>query len=491
MTDFGAREVVDRTRQAVYRSYDDAQHFCVSVTIAKVADAAHPLRNADGGVLLGGQGQAQARRREAPGRLGVRTGDNAAPIDVPITLKVKWQEKHARPAASRQRAADDTAPDEQEPIDVERQLVKNDILYTLVDNEVTDSDATRAAYSTPSTVMCIMGQLHRESVCLCRMQLYTSGLLIMTPGFSLTGSKYRVLCGDGQVFDYVVEHGSSQLSETDSAKVGSVMEEISRIKADEIAEVVGRKFTAKPDVLYYRRIHVHGCIQQAWGFDRSDYLKYYLPITEAVVPDPSVPDQLLASYTQSSQATFNRATRRNEATFAFPLDLCLLEKRRNASPRVYFSVHAFDHFGRHFTLGYTYLQIPAVAGKHSFTLSCWRPQGSIRQQMREWFLGSGEELDDDSLQPLLETAGVQDGQPAVPAHRRPLNLFGVRTISTGYISVTLHVTHQSREQPGAAANSRQKRLLTTAPPGESRAIHEALERARARLEAIKAARATR
>ena len=100
---------------------------------------------------------------------------------------------------------------------------------------------------------------------------------------------------------------------------------------------------------------------------------------------------------------------------------------REESPKVIFQVYHVGSFGRVSVEGYGYLDMPSGSGTCTHEVPTWRPEGTISQQLEEFFVGGMNTLFD----PAYVTAGFRSSANAGKA----INRFGVKTVGSGELKV--------------------------------------------------------
>lgn len=137
--------------------------------------------------------------------------------------------------------------------------------------------------------------------------------------------------------------------------------------------------------------HAEGTIgkQDVWTVQQPAVLEAITQRSHAIFSlDPNVPskDSLFPS--------------QRECYFSFPFEFKLLKKiaQLSSPPILYLQVHALSRWGIHRVIGYAYVHLPlSAAGEHELEVECWVPQGSLRDQKKEFFLGVGPTLRDVRL----------------------------------------------------------------------------------------------
>ena len=107
-------------------------------------------------------------------------------------------------------------------------------------------------------------------------------------------------------------------------------------------------------------------------------------------------------------------------------------------PQLFFEVGSSGCWGRHYVEGYGYASIPRRPGTYDIAVNTWKPRGSIRDRMADFFLGGARHLADH----------VNYSAHPNPADRGPfLNKYGFMTESSGEVRLRVSVVVQRKELP--------------------------------------------
>ena len=202
------------------------------------------------------------------------------------------------------------------------------------------------------------------------------------------------------------------------------------------------------------RVHFFGDIMSAGGFEAPNlFIRFELVLppggewrvdsaqhtTQTVRgADGSVS---LVCFTQTSQMVRRRGEGGMwESFYAFgmPFELhCVSASSSRQHPRMMLEVHSERHLGSQRLEGYAVLQLTPSPGAHRTVVQCWKPVQSVRQSLREFFLGITGELEDPSF-------------VAVPAgHTGPfVNKFGFHSETTGHLEVRWNCLAQQPDDRG-------------------------------------------
>lgn len=142
-----------------------------------------------------------------------------------------------------------------------------------------------------------------------------------------------------------------------------------------------------------------------------------------------------------------------------------------APPQLYFSVFSKDKWDRHRVQGYAYMNLETRhAGCEDVVLPCWKPEGSLRAQETDFFLGGATRLADvtyagvpstflaaDAVRPSRAasqeaggTAPAFSAAAAVTEANVALSRFGFRSVSTGELGIRRNTILQFRPPPPRA-----------------------------------------
>ena len=111
------------------------------------------------------------------------------------------------------------------------------------------------------------------------------------------------------------------------------------------------------------------------------------------------------------------------ALWEHPVDVHFSCASLTGWPQLLVTLWRQDSMGRNEVCGYGGARIPACSGLHQLELACWRPEGSLLQEVSAAFLGGG-------LPHLTDSTMV-----AHPEGRR----HAIATSSAGVVSVELNV----------------------------------------------------
>lgn len=269
------------------------------------------------------------------------------------------------------------------------------------------------------------------------------GLVEMHPSFNTEEQVvHQFTTPYGVVYHYQIENanGLSSLQEREVAAV----DELSKVlKQTRLKNEVGDKFSVPP-AWPTKRLHVFGEIASAQGFEADKdfhFVEAQLVLPERVVLEPACSAAVANSEvaTQMSKPAVN-AMGEGVWHFGLPFELEMRElEAGGALPRLYLCVNSLDSWERHRVEGYSHVDIPLTAGSYSLTGSAWKPKGTIRESMQDFFVGGA-----------LQLVHHQHPVPPASVKTRCLSYHGFQTVSTGSVTVKVHVVVQH-----AGAHSRE------------------------------------
>eukprot|EP00754_Rhynchopus_humris_P007911 Rhum_TRINITY_DN13620_c1_g1::Rhum_TRINITY_DN13620_c1_g1_i1::g.62099::m.62099 len=203
------------------------------------------------------------------------------------------------------------------------------------------------------------------------------------------------------------------------------------------------------------RVHFFGDIMSAGGFEAPNlFIRFELVLppggewrVDSVQHTQTVRGAdgavSLVCFTQTSQMVRRRGEGGMwESFYAFgmPFELhCVCASSSRQHPRMMLEVHSERHLGSQRLEGYAVLQLTPSPGAHRTVVQCWKPVQSVRQSLREFFLGITGELEDPSF-------------VSVPAgHTGPfVNKFGFHSETTGHLEVRWNCLAQQPDDRGGA-----------------------------------------
>jgi B9 domain-containing protein 2 len=78
-----------------------------------------------------------------------------------------------------------------------------------------------------------------------------------------------------------------------------------------------------------------------------------------------------------------------------PIDIHFASASIQGWPRMVMQVWELDEFGRSILAGYGFVHMPTSPGYHELEVHCWRPCGSVMEELNYYFLGTSSRLVDE------------------------------------------------------------------------------------------------
>ncbi|XP_014666947.1 PREDICTED: B9 domain-containing protein 2-like [Priapulus caudatus] len=136
-------------------------------------------------------------------------------------------------------------------------------------------------------------------------------------------------------------------------------------------------------------LHILGQIVGASGFpDHSLFCKWGIHAGGAW--------KVLAGL-REGQTQVDNPQNEDFAVWAHPVDVHFATKGLQGWPKFHFQVWHQDTFGRNELYGYGFCHVPTSPGIHELECATWRPVGSLREQISQYFLGGGLQLRNPDL----------------------------------------------------------------------------------------------
>jgi B9 domain-containing protein 2 len=80
-----------------------------------------------------------------------------------------------------------------------------------------------------------------------------------------------------------------------------------------------------------------------------------------------------------------------------PIDLHMTTSSMQGWPRIRLQVWELDDYGRTNLAGYGFAHLPTNAGTYEFAVPCWRPTGSLPEEISSFFLGTNPQLTNEEV----------------------------------------------------------------------------------------------
>ena len=111
------------------------------------------------------------------------------------------------------------------------------------------------------------------------------------------------------------------------------------------------------------------------------------------------------------------------ALWNHPIDVHFAAASMQGWPRIVMQVWELDEYGRSVLSGYGFTHLPTNPGYHELEIRCWRPSGSLMEELQSFFLGTSSCLVDEQV--IFGNAWEKRSQ--------------LTTISSGTIKMNIHV----------------------------------------------------
>ena len=266
---------------------------------------------------------------------------------------------------------------------------------------------------------------HSTEHVLAKIVMYQeSDIIEMRPGFNpmevndKTGEKlmmkYHFISPKGNIFEYYFEN-AGLYDEYQEKKLLAIEKEREEEKIMEMMSRVSSSLVgipASPEDLRMRAF-IEIMYAQNFGTESEQlYVQYelVLPGNWSYGPLMSEKDQVAYKFgcTQTSRVKSEEIVDlglgkivtgvKDKANFCFPLEFDLYRSGSEVGtdgqwPQIIFTVNSRDSWERHTTVGYGYFTLPNTPGSKTVSINTWKPQGSVRQQMSDWFVGGSRMLD--------------------------------------------------------------------------------------------------
>lgn len=100
---------------------------------------------------------------------------------------------------------------------------------------------------------------------------------------------------------------------------------------------------------------------------------------------------------KEGQSQFAFPSTNGDCIWNHPIDVHFTTANMKGWPRILLQIWNLDAYGRTNLLGYAFTHLPSSHGMHVIKLSCWRPKGTLGEEIMNHFLGTSIHLNRDSL----------------------------------------------------------------------------------------------
>lgn len=270
---------------------------------------------------------------------------------------------------------------------------------------------------------------------LCTIKYYNSKMVSVCPGFSSVldsrndplawkkGPKlstYQFYSPAGSLYEYAIENeneiypeDTDLLQEAENAEMQYDVQQVEQWR-----HRCGFQVFDVPDDGFDARLILHIEIVSAKHFDgQYIYMKYSLDLDHQ---GWKVDGQVNVSGTTQTCMAASETIDGSGASmvhFGFPIELNLLHQMhsnpcwRQNGPRINLQIFSTDAWGRIVLEGYATMALPIVPGYHDTTITSWKPVDTIRNRMKDYFIGNEHRtIDSEMLKPssdFLTRYGLQ------------------------------------------------------------------------------------
>eukprot|EP00026_Physarum_polycephalum_P005295 Phypoly_transcript_05327.p1 GENE.Phypoly_transcript_05327~~Phypoly_transcript_05327.p1 ORF type:complete len:579 (+),score=81.21 Phypoly_transcript_05327:169-1905(+) len=322
---------------------------------------------------------------------------------------------------------------------------------------------------------------------LCTVRAYENGTLELRPGFTKDINKPYSLKTDDvfTTYEYYIENY------TPFPVIKAPMSNAPPAVPER--PLVGAPFVQGPVDPSDIRIHVFAEIILAKGFSSTPlFVEYVVELPEKwrhYYPDEPLDEGNDDSAPLNGFSQFGRCKpdpddpTSSVTHFGFPFEVHAEGPENEHFPKVYFVVHTQDYWDRHQVLGYGYALIPRTSGRCEIDISMWRPLGSVRSQLRSFFIGASPELHNTKYVASTKSENYNlSGNP-----KRAMSKYGFRTVSSGgFLKIRMECAFQQRPpEPEKKEGDIGVSLSSQWGRAPDTAVLHALARAKQRIEMIK------
>mmetsp|Transcript_49762 Transcript_49762/g.128022 ORF Transcript_49762/g.128022 Transcript_49762/m.128022 type:complete len:615 (-) Transcript_49762:310-2154(-) len=271
--------------------------------------------------------------------------------------------------------------------------------------------------------MAKQGKLKWNHTVLCSLKVYDNGNIDMTPGFTSNQQRYTFVSASGLAYAFKLEnYASTRNDKLTSDAIDAMIRPKAEVGDFEQPLLDGRV-----------KVYARGEIIGTKGFDVSSlYVQHYVQPSEDWTASDGTRLTCCTQLGRTKKIESNGETIRT-VHLSFPLQLEFVGERLRNMPQVFFQVCSYDFWDRVRLHGYGYWEVPKRPGYYDVTIPCWRPQPSLGEQVREFYVGGAKELQDIRFVAL-----------PVSSSQKRLSKFGFNTEGTGEIHIRMSVTMMAK-----------------------------------------------
>ncbi|KAH3743326.1 centriole proteome protein [Pelomyxa schiedti] len=309
---------------------------------------------------------------------------------------------------------------------------------------------------------------------LCEVRFFPqTGRLELRPDLNNTlHPYYKFTTEDGQEFEWAIssptsnptkhEPSKSSAAQVDSITRRSVLQQ-NRAALQTQQTYQFHNFVPPPTDPSLFRAYIFGEVMESINFpDNNTFIEFFIHIPEGWIPKQPLKD--LSSVTHITDPVWGPPTDgiciccsgsgsctngcsftpRSIAHFNHPFELeaesppsFTTPSNENSCPVMYFKVQSRDRWNCNRVLGYGHAKLIPATGSHTLHIQTWMPAPTVRQQLREHFIGASIELQD--LAYLSGAADIPDSTT-----NSTLSRYGFETTPTGIVVIRYNCILQSK-----------------------------------------------
>ena len=144
--------------------------------------------------------------------------------------------------------------------------------------------------------------------------------------------------------------------------------------------------------LYEPELHIIGELVSATGIATPNCFAYYRVVTGTdwtcvggTTTGQTHVDYPVTSIIQSMLHTLTHTQYTHTFTFNHPIDLHYYTQSIRDWPRLVIELYTLDNDSNHHVVGYGFCYIPCQNGTHDLTVHCFRPVGTLREELINMF----------------------------------------------------------------------------------------------------------
>eukprot|EP00899_Mesostigma_viride_P004901 jgi/Mesvir1/14411/Mv09797-RA.1 len=326
-----------------------------------------------------------------------------------------------------------------------------------------------------------------EERVLCHIRAYPNGSFDMKPGFNEGLAPYKFMTAGGTVYEYSLSNaaaGETALEVRQEKLVAGISEKVAHLRRQAFLEGgFAPPPGPSPDAV---RLVIYGEIVAGKDFKRDYlYVEYFVKYDPQVWECPPDMMQGLHGITQVSKVmpvtldedvTSGPGKRTALAHFCFPLELMFVCQEGNPFvwPTIFFQVCSYDPMDRFSVEGYGYLSLAGCCpGVNTHYVRTVKPQGTVKAQVQNLFVGGSPELDDITYLLIPEDLDVPI-----------LSRYGYKMLTSGTLKIRTNAILHSRPKGVGAVRKGGLGGATPQKPSArkpSRSAMDVIERAKRRV----------